>query len=165
MKEKLTMLSVVALLAFFAAAGAALAHKVYVFAWAENGRIFTQSSFSEKRMVAAGRITVSDENGQVLLKGETSEQGMFSFEIPDDLETGLVIKLDAGMGHAAEWQMSRSDIREAKTGQDTRGRTEGELDKRIRQPGVLSTVAGVAVIFVLFFAISFIYRKRRRVRE
>jgi len=87
---------------------AALAHKVTIFAWAEGGRVYTESKFSGGKRVKAGAVTVIDLEGNQLLEGRTDDKGEFSFQTPD--ADGLIIVLDAGMGHRNSWTLSAADL-------------------------------------------------------
>ena len=58
--------------------------------------------------VHEGVIRVFDSTGKELLNGKTNSKGEFSFKVPkqDDLK----IVLEAGMGHRAEWPLSKQDL-------------------------------------------------------
>ena len=86
----------------------AYAHRVTVFAWVENGTIFTQSKFGAGGKVNNGKVTVYDNAGQELLNGRTDANGEFSFPVPAKDE--LMVVLDATMGHRAEWTIAREEI-------------------------------------------------------
>ena len=82
----------------------ALAHKATIFAWTEGDTVHTQSKLSGGKRVKGGEVIVFDLNGVPLLKGQTDDNGMFSFTAPQ--KTGLKIVLKASMGHQAEWSIS-----------------------------------------------------------
>ena len=86
------------------------AHKVTVFAWVEGDIVFTQSKFSGGKRVVGGNITVYDDKENILLKGETNNQGEFSFPLLQ--KPPLVIELNAGMGHMARWRIEPDDVTE-----------------------------------------------------
>ena len=92
----------------FAALPAAHAHKVTVFAWAEGDRIFTESKFSGGKMVNAGKVEVFDGSGNLLLDGQTDDNGEFDFKAP--AITDLKIVLTAGMGHQNSWLISAAEL-------------------------------------------------------
>jgi nickel transport protein len=83
--------------------GQASAHKATIFAWVEGDTIHTQSKLSGGKRVKGGEVIVFDPDGVPLLKGNTDDNGMFSFAIPQ--KTGLKIVLKASMGHQAEWSI------------------------------------------------------------
>jgi nickel transport protein len=91
-----------------AGAAAAQAHRVNVFAWVEGETVFVEGKYPDGTRVHQGAVRVLDSAGAVLLKGATNAQGEFSFKIPkpDD----LTIVLEAGMGHRADWPLSRQDL-------------------------------------------------------
>lgn len=86
----------------------ALAHKVNVWAYAEGDTVLTESYFSDGRKCQHCTITVYDGEGNKLLEGKTDTEGSFSFRAP--VKTDLLIVLDAGMGHRAEYKLSASDL-------------------------------------------------------
>lgn len=88
--------------------GAALAHKVNLFAYADQGKVHTESYFSDGTKVAKGKIQVLDSRGELLLEGTTDGEGLFSFPVPkiDD----LTIQVDAGLGHRGTFRLKRSDV-------------------------------------------------------
>ena len=108
---RLTAGLIVTLLCCFADPHAAHAHKVTVFAWAEGGRVFTQSKFSGGKMVKAGKVEVFDGSGNLLLEGRTDDDGAFDFQAPSI--TDLKIVLTAGMGHQNSWLLSAADLGQA----------------------------------------------------
>lgn len=95
---------------FLFAVHTVFAHKVSVFAWLENDKVYTISKFSGGKKVKHGQIEVFESNGKKLLKGQTNQNGEFSFKIPQ--KTGIKIVLQAGMGHRAEWKIPVKEINE-----------------------------------------------------
>ncbi|MFB0526917.1 MAG: hypothetical protein ACETVO_05560 [bacterium] len=90
----------------------ALAHKVNVFAYAEDGMVYTESYFSDGRKVIDSTVEVFDaKNNKLLLTGKTDKSGEFSFKIPE--ATGLRIVLTASMGHKNEYLLSEDEVRDA----------------------------------------------------
>ena len=84
------------------------AHKVYLFAWTEGDRIYTESYLSGNKKIKDGIIRVFDNEGNELLNGKTDENGEFSFQIPQI--TDLRIVLEASMGHGAEYLFEKSEF-------------------------------------------------------
>ncbi len=81
----------------------ALAHKATIFAWIEGDTIHTQSKLSGGKPVKGGEVIVFNQEGVPLLKGQTDNNGMFSFTIPQKTELKIVLK--ASMGHQAKWSI------------------------------------------------------------
>jgi hypothetical protein len=84
------------------------AHRVSLFAWVEGDTVYVESKFSGGKKVKAGKIIVTDPQGNELVKGTTNGQGEFSFKVPK--KTDLKIVLLAGTGHRAEWIIPASEI-------------------------------------------------------
>lgn len=90
------------------------AHKVYLYAWVEGDRIYTESYFSGKKKAVGGIIKVYDPEGNKLLEGQPDEQGEFSFAIPQ--KTDLKIVLEASMGHRTGYLLSMDEFLDPKEG-------------------------------------------------
>jgi len=84
------------------------AHRVNLFAWVEGDTVHVESKFSGGKKVKAGKIIVTDPQGNELVKGTTNEKGEFAFKIPK--KTDLKIVLLAGTGHRAEWIIPVGEI-------------------------------------------------------
>ena len=93
-------------------AGPALAHKVNLFAYAEDGKIYTESYFPDGKAVEGGKVMVYDSKEKLLLEGVTDKEGLFSFDIPvvDDLN----IVLDATMGHKNSFKLKKAEVEAGK---------------------------------------------------
>jgi nickel transport protein len=88
--------------------GDAQAHRVNIFAWVEGDTVMVECKYPDGTKVQEGVIRVFDSAGKELLNGKTNSKGEFSFKAPkqDDLK----IVLEAGMGHRAEWPLSKQDL-------------------------------------------------------
>ena len=86
----------------------ARAHKVTVFAWVEGDTVHVESKFSGGRKTVAAPVEVYDNQGNLLLKGVTDDQGAFAFKAPQKTEMKVVLL--AGMGHRGEWTIQLSDF-------------------------------------------------------
>jgi nickel transport protein len=84
------------------------AHKVMVFALAEDGRIHAQGYFADGKKAQDSLIEVFDPQGTKLLEGRTDKEGSFSFEIPE--KSSLKIVLSASMGHKAQFIVPEEEI-------------------------------------------------------
>lgn len=94
--------------------GAAPAHRVNVFAYVEGHDVIVECSYSRSKRVNHGKIEVLNlETGEVLLTGETDENGSFRFPVPEASRasgTGLRIVLQAGEGHQNDWVVEASEF-------------------------------------------------------
>ena len=88
----------------------ALAHRVSIFVWVQGDTVHTQSKFMGGKRPDQALIEVFDKTGNLLLKGETDAEGLFSFKTPKMSDMQIV--LTAGMGHRAVWTLSREDFQE-----------------------------------------------------
>jgi nickel transport protein len=102
--KKLSLMLVISLVGI----GAAHAHKVTIFAWAEGDTVYTESKFSGGKKVRNGKVEVFDNAGTLLLVGRTGDHGEFSFKAPK--KTDLKIVLTAGMGHQNSWRLRAAEL-------------------------------------------------------
>jgi nickel transport protein len=112
------------------------AHRVTIFAWVDGDTVHTQSKFGGGKMVNNGEISVFDPEGNLLLKGNTDENGEFSFTIPK--KTSLRIELNAGMAHQNEWIITAEEIGELQednfVASDQPEDSNNVLEKRFEPP-------------------------------
>ncbi|MEW6162514.1 MAG: hypothetical protein AB1606_04280 [Nitrospirota bacterium] len=88
------------------------AHKVNIYAYAEDGMVHSESYFVDGTKCKNSVIEVFDErDGTKLHEGKTDEEGKFLFKIPK--ATSLKLVLHASMGHQAEFTLSEDEVREA----------------------------------------------------
>ncbi len=97
---------ILATVALFFLAAQAQAHRVIVFAYAENGQIHVEGSFPGGKPAQNVSVVVASPSGTTFLEGRTDDQGRFSFPFPGTAvaeRSDLLIVLDAGLGHKAQW--------------------------------------------------------------
>jgi len=88
------------------------AHKVSIYAYAEDGWVHSESYFVDGTKCKNSVLEVFDEkDGTKLLEGKTDEEGKFSFKIPK--VTSLKLVLHASMGHQADFTIGKDEVREA----------------------------------------------------
>lgn len=93
-------------------AQSANAHKVNVFAYAENGSVYAEGYFVDGAKCKNSLVEVVDnKTGEKLLEGKTDENGQFSFDIPR--ATSIKLILHAGTGHRNEYTLTEEEVREA----------------------------------------------------
>lgn len=104
--------SCIVLLAVFAIASPAFAHKVNVFAYAQDGKVHAEGYFVDGTKCKNSVIEVIDnKTGQKLLEGKTDADGRYSFDIPHASAMKLVLR--AGTGHQNEYVLSEEEVRGA----------------------------------------------------
>lgn len=85
-------------------------HKVNTFAYAENGKIFTESYFPDGKPVEDGVIEVFDSQNQKVAEGKTDKEGKFSVPIPK--KDDLTIVINASMGHKNTFLLKKTELGE-----------------------------------------------------
>ncbi len=101
-------LALAGLLLAVALSGILYAHKVNVFAYVENGKIYTESYFPDGKAVEGGIIEVLDSQGQKVGEGVTDKEGKFVLPIPK--KDDLTIVINASMGHKNSFILKKSDL-------------------------------------------------------
>lgn len=86
------------------------AHKVNLFAYAEGGKIYTESYFPDGKAVEAGTIEVLDSQNQKIAEFKTDKEGKCSFPIPK--KDDLTIVIDASMGHKNSFLLKKTELGE-----------------------------------------------------
>jgi nickel transport protein len=86
------------------------AHKVNIFAYVENGKIYTESYFPDGRKVEDGAIEVFDSQNQKVAEGKTDKQGKCVLPIPK--KDDLTIVINASMGHKNSFLLKKSELGE-----------------------------------------------------
>ncbi len=138
----------------------AFAHKVILFAWVEDGMIYTESSFASKRKAKNCPIIVKDDTGRIVHEGKTDEQGNYSFKIPDPIETGLVLTLKAGIGHQAEWKISKDELVLVPSKNNIHNAMQ-EKEKLEAGPSPLKIISGIAIIFLAALMGKFLFQSKK----
>jgi len=91
-------------------AGAALAHKVNVFAVAEGGAVNGEGYFSGGAKAQNVRVEILDASGAVIAKGMTEKDGTFKIPLPASVSPPLKIVLKAGDGHQNDFTLTAQDL-------------------------------------------------------
>ncbi len=88
------------------------AHKVNIFAFAEDGMVHAEGYFVDGSKCKNSLIEVFDEKtGKKIIEGYTDEEGRYSFKIP--FVTSLKLVLNAGMGHKSEYTVTEEEVKDA----------------------------------------------------
>jgi nickel transport protein len=86
------------------------AHKVNIFAYAEGGKIYTESYFPDGKAVEEGTIEVLDSQNQKIAEFKTDKEGKSSFPIPK--KDDLTIVINASMGHRNSFLLKKTELGE-----------------------------------------------------
>lgn len=132
-----TVISFLLLIAYCLLPVTATAHRVNVYGYAEDGRVFVEGYFVDGTKAMNSLVEVFDaETGQKLLEGKTNKEGLFSFNIPK--LTALKLVLTASMGHKNDYTISREEVAEALSGssqESSAGSEKSEVrEQKVEQP-------------------------------
>ena len=81
----------------FLFASIAQAHKLNIFTYAESGKIFVESYFTDGIIPKDAKVKVSDANDKEILSGVVNAEGSYTFDVPKAEK--ITIMVDAGLGH------------------------------------------------------------------
>jgi len=84
------------------------AHKLNMFAYAEEGEIYVEAYFADGKRAKNSTIEVYDTQDQLLYNNTTNEEGGHQFAAPQKTELRIVI--NAGMGHQTEYILPSSEF-------------------------------------------------------
>jgi len=135
------------------------AHKVIIFAWVENGMIYSESSFGSNRKAVNSKIIVEDESGNVIHEGKTDTNGDYAFKIPNNVDSDLILKLDAGTGHKGSWKISKEEYKKLPSQTDLESIIK-EKEVLEKSPSLIKIVSGIILIFLIAFGLKIVKRKR-----
>ncbi|GFK92855.1 hypothetical protein NNJEOMEG_00683 [Fundidesulfovibrio magnetotacticus] len=102
--------------------GAALAHKVNVFAVAEAGALTGEGYFANGSKAQACPVELRDASGRVAATARTGKDGSFRLELPPGLTPPLTLVLKAGDGHQADYTLTAADLGPVSSPPDGPGR-------------------------------------------
>ncbi|MFP5239646.1 MAG: hypothetical protein ACLGQW_07445, partial [Acidobacteriota bacterium] len=103
-------LAAIPLLACLLCAAPGLAHKVNVFAVAENGALVGEAYFSGGGKAMDSPIEVQDASGAVVAQGRTGADGAFRIPLPAAFTPPLRVVLKAGEGHQNDYTLTAQDL-------------------------------------------------------
>ena len=111
-KFKLTSVLIFIFMILHFTQSTASAHKVSIYAYAEDGKVFAEGYFVDGSKAKNSRIEVFNaRSGKKLLEVKTDKKGEASFKIPEVAPLKLVIT--ASMGHKNDYTISENEVREA----------------------------------------------------
>ena len=84
------------------------AHKVNLFAYAEEGEVSVEGYFVDGKKALNSTVQVFNSAGDMLVEGETDGEGVFRFPIPE--KSDLKITLNAGMGHKGVFSLAADEL-------------------------------------------------------
>ena len=162
---------------FFIFCAPGLAHKVNLFCYWEDGRLYGEGYFSKGHPVQHGEITIYDTMQQSLIRqAVTDEDGKFVLDMKVMPAVRVVLK--SGQGHQAEFELGPEEEAPSGAGEKYGGASGGQdteklitrkikpLEARIRaleqqraERGLMTAVGGVGWIAGIFTLIYFIKKK------
>ena len=176
------------------AAAPAPAHRAHLFAAVQDGVIVADCRFSKKSPARNARVEVFDAaSGRLLASGASDSRGAARIPLPPELAArpaDLLLVLDAGEGHRAEWRIKAKELREAKAvvaapsepaaapvAANPQCISPEELDARLREqearlraernaqgPGPTEIIGGLGWIAGIFSLVAALMRRHRKGR-
>ncbi len=107
--KKTVLLILLSALAIFASPKKAFAHKISAFADVQDNKVSVLSYFSDGSPVRYGKVSVYDEKtGKLILSGNTTKDGQFSFKVPKPSNYKIVV--NAELGHRAVVEVKKDEF-------------------------------------------------------
>ncbi len=138
----------------------AMAHKVIVFAWVEQGQIHIEGSFGSHRPAKNCVIQVKNDKGILVHQGVTDNQGLYSFKLADHPDSDLFIKLNAGSGHLGQWTIPVKELVQTPTPENLE-RKMAEKASLEKSPSLARIAAGIGVLFGLAFLAAWVKKRKK----
>ena len=113
-------------------AGPALAHKVSIFGYAEDGKLLGQSYFSGGTPAKGCEVLLLDDQGQQIDTAKTGDDGAFEMALPK-AKPPLKLVVLAGEGHRGEFVLTADDLGLTQDGAQSAARNQTQ--RAIRTPG------------------------------
>lgn len=112
MKKEYLILVMCIFFISFLAPHTVFAHKLYVFAYEENGEIVCEATFSGGKAVQNSNVTITTPDKEIVARGTTDSKGIYRVPIPDLAKkehTDLTITVSPGDGHQGSWLLEATE--------------------------------------------------------
>ncbi len=97
------------LLIVLSLSGTCFAHKITLFGYVDQGMVKTEAKFSGGRAAMHCQLSMVTEF-EPLFIGETDDNGMLDFPIPED-KNGFDLIVTCGDGHRGTWRIESDELR------------------------------------------------------
>lgn len=154
-------LPIIVFVLVMAMAGPVAAHRIVVFAWAENGQIHVEGSFGKDRPALSSAVVVRTPDGKEVLRGTTDQSGTCRFGIPPGTDSDLIVRLEAGTGHAGEWTIPLAEL-SVEMSQEQVAEKKAEKEAIEKNPSLLRILSGVLVIAGLAWGVALMKKRGGR---
>jgi len=144
----------------------ALAHKVVLFAWAEDGQLHVEGSFGSDRKARNCKITISDKAGKIIHTMQTDMNGDAATPLKPEMMTDLIVTLDAGPGHRGVWNIPKAEVLAANFAPSTdedKAKVQEKLHQLEQGPSLARIVGGIGMIFGLALMVILFKKNKRKV--
>lgn len=139
--------------------GSALAHRVILFAWVEEGMVHVEGGFGGKKPAINCDIKAFDKENSLIFQGKTDEKGNCTFKIPLAHNGEMTLELNAGPGHKGVWTIGEDELASGRS--DTL--PDDSEQHKVLENGVdpIKAVAGVGIIFCLALGVALIKKRKK----
>ncbi len=111
--KKILFQYVIAIILSLYCSSMAMAHRINVFCWVEEGQIQCYAKFSTGNPVKEGDYKVYNSAGKLLYEAKGDKKGNFHYKIPENIlqhPQDLKIECIAEMGHKNFWVVKKDEI-------------------------------------------------------
>ncbi len=134
------------------------AHRVILFAWVEDGRVYVEGGFGSDKPAQNCEITAFDANQTQVFTGKTDENGHLSFKVPTHHASDMNIELNAGPGHKGRWTIKADEFAAAASPPKPEDSSQHQALEKGADP--LRILVGIGVIFGLALGVGLVRKKR-----
>lgn len=137
----------------------ALAHRVIVFAWVEDGRVQVEGGFGKKTPAVNCDINAFDKNKKLIFKGKTDDQGRCTFVPPADHSGAMTVELSAGPGHKGMWTIEAQEFEQTGSASQPVDSSEHQALQTGADP--MKIFVGIGLIFGLALAAAMVKKRKK----
>ena len=144
------------------------AHKLNVFASAEEGQIYCEAFFSGGRPAKNTKVmVVGVTTGDTFLTGKTDNNGKYQFPVVSlrDHNEPIEVIIQTDDGHRNSWKLTPDEYRNTSQLSDLSEEINTTRPPTAQSPGIKKIFIGLFIIFSMAWLIHLLTTKRRRKNE
>jgi len=139
--------------------GSALAHRVILFAWVEEGMVHVEGGFGSDKPAQNCDIKAFGKNQSLIFTGKTDAAGRLSFKVPGGHTSDMVLELAAGPGHKGTWTIGAEEFEAVQAPPEPNESPQHKALEKGADP--LKILAGIGVIFGLALGVGLLRKKSK----
>ncbi|WDP88742.1 MAG: hypothetical protein HUN04_02925 [Desulfobacter sp.] len=137
---------------------AAMAHRVLLFGWVEEGMVHAEGGFGGGKPAKGCVLKAFDSEHTLVFTGKTDDQGRCAFEVPKGHAGEMILEMEAGPGHKGSWTVGADEFTAAAP--TPAAEVEEHHKDMEKGPDFIKILAGIGVIFGLALAAGLLKKKK-----